>query len=56
MAASGPPYFTTSQCTVCTESYDRGARCPRLLACGHTFCSECLGQLNSNSNSCNDRG
>jgi uncharacterized protein YbaR (Trm112 family) len=30
------------ECPICTEQYDTEARCPRLLPCGHTSCTECL--------------
>ena len=33
------------QCGVCCERFDEGARCPRLLGCGHTFCTHCLERL-----------
>ena len=39
MASKGP------QCSVCTECYDDKKKCPRLLSCGHSFCSSCLEKL-----------
>ena len=36
---------TATECTVCMEQFDEEDRCPRLLACGHTFCHICLTQL-----------
>ena len=36
---------TATECTVCMEQFDEEDRCPRLLACGHTFCHTCLTQL-----------
>lgn len=34
-----------AQCSICTEDFDSEERCPRLLQCGHTFCSQCLETL-----------
>ena len=39
MASKGP------QCSICTECYDDKKKCPRLLSCGHSFCSSCLEKL-----------
>lgn len=35
----------TFECSLCFEEYDELQRCPRLLQCGHTFCSLCLQSL-----------
>lgn len=31
-----------TECSVCNENYDEDAHVPRVLTCGHTFCSACL--------------
>ena len=31
-----------SECGICNERYNDGARTPRMLPCAHTFCLECL--------------
>ncbi len=35
----------TVECVICAEGYDELTHCPRLLSCGHTFCSVCLKKL-----------
>ena len=43
------------ECPICCEHYDHQNLFPRLLICGHTFCSSCLGKLlKNNSISCPD--
>ena len=43
------------ECSICCEHYDHENLFPRLLICGHTFCSSCLGKLlKNNSISCPD--
>ena len=43
------------ECSICSEHYDHENRFPRLLSCGHTFCSSCLEKLlKNNSISCPD--
>jgi hypothetical protein len=32
-------------CAVCFEPFDLSARCPHILACGHTFGLDCLASL-----------
>uniref|UniRef100_A0A8D2L4E7 RING-type domain-containing protein n=1 Tax=Varanus komodoensis TaxID=61221 RepID=A0A8D2L4E7_VARKO len=33
------------ECRVCYNPFDPGARAPKLLACLHTFCQDCLSQM-----------
>ena len=33
------------ECSICCESFDDQKLCPRLLSCGHSFCSGCLEKL-----------
>ena len=48
MASAAAP-----ECSICYELYDHENRFPRLLSCGHTFCSSCLENLfDNNSISC----
>ena len=43
------------ECPICREFYDHQDLCPRLLICGHTFCTSCLEKLvKNNSISCPD--
>ena len=37
------------ECSICSEHYDHENRFPRLLSCGHTFCSTCLEKLLKNN-------
>ena len=39
MASKGP------ECSICFECYNDQSKCPRLLSCGHSFCSRCLERL-----------
>ena len=39
MASKGP------ECTICFERYNDENKCPRMLSCGHSFCSSCLERL-----------
>ena len=36
MASKGP------ECSICLEGYNDKDKCPRMLSCGHSFCSSCL--------------
>ena len=33
------------ECSICYEGYNDEKKCPRLLSCGHSFCSSCLERL-----------
>ena len=33
------------ECPICCESYNDRNKCPRMLSCGHSFCSSCLQAL-----------
>ena len=39
MASKGP------ECSICFEGYNDEDKCPRMLSCGHSFCSCCLERL-----------
>lgn len=39
-------------CSICEEAFDAGARMPRVLPCGHTYCHECLRQLSAKNFIC----
>ena len=33
------------ECSICMEKYDKKEKLPRILACGHTFCTSCLQKI-----------
>ena len=40
-------------CDICMEEYednDKSEKCPRILQCGHTFCTRCLKRIKSKNN------
>uniref|UniRef100_A0A8C8SBG2 Ring finger protein 225 n=1 Tax=Pelusios castaneus TaxID=367368 RepID=A0A8C8SBG2_9SAUR len=40
---------TSTDCVICFSPYDRLFKVPKTLACGHTFCLECLARINVSS-------
>ena len=38
------------ECNICLEKYDNKEKVPRILKCGHTFCTKCLKELTKASN------
>ena len=47
MASKGP------ECSICFDCYKDQSKCPRMLSCGHSFCSCCLeGLLRNNTIGC----
>ena len=34
-----------TRCSICYEHYNDQSKCPRMLSCGHSFCSSCLERL-----------
>lgn len=45
VAISGLPPLEDYECKICYNYFDADRRAPKLLACLHTFCQECLTQL-----------
>ncbi|XP_045415042.1 RING finger protein 223 [Lemur catta] len=43
--APGLPPLEDYECKICYNYFDADRRAPKLLACLHTFCQECLSQL-----------
>ena len=33
------------ECSICLEKYDKKEKLPRILICGHTFCTSCLKKI-----------
>ena len=33
------------ECAICLEKYDKKEKIPRILSCGHTFCTSCLHKI-----------
>ncbi|KAM9664984.1 RING finger protein 228 [Trichechus inunguis] len=44
-SAPGHPPLEDYECKICYNYFDADRRAPKLLACLHTFCQECLSQL-----------
>jgi hypothetical protein len=38
------------ECSVCLNDFNEGNTCPRILACGHSFCSSCLEKMKTKDN------
>lgn len=38
------------ECSICLEKYNQKDKLPRILLCGHTFCTSCLKKIKENSN------
>ena len=34
-------------CTICMEKYNSNNKIPRILSCGHTYCTQCLEKIAS---------
>ncbi len=47
-----PIHYEALSCNVCFEWYGQGDKCPRILACGHSFCQSCLTNILKNNRSC----
>ena len=37
------------ECSICLERYDKKEKLPRILTCGHTFCTSCLIKIKENN-------
>ena len=37
-------------CSICLEKYNNKEKLPRILACGHTFCTSCLQKIKEKNN------
>ena len=38
-------------CSICLEKYNKKEKLPRILTCGHTFCTSCLQKIKEKNNS-----
>lgn len=45
MTVPGLPPLEDYECKICYNYFDADRRAPKLLACLHTFCQECLSRL-----------
>ena len=39
------------ECNICMEKYDKKEKIPRILSCGHTFCTSCLQKIKEKNSS-----
>lgn len=39
------------ECNICLEKYNNKDKIPRILKCGHTFCTKCLKEITRVSSS-----
>ena len=44
-AMTAQPEFSEVECPLCLYQYNENDRCPRILLCGHTFCTACLATI-----------
>ena len=38
------------ECSICFEKYNKKDKLPRILSCGHTFCTSCIQKIKSKNN------
>ena len=39
------------ECSICLEKYNKKDKLPRILSCGHTFCTSCIKKIKSKNSS-----